>query len=57
MSRANNIHHARVLITESRRRGRTQFAFKLLEWAGNARRRAMAVNVAPAQGDLFGGVA
>lgn len=55
MSRAANLHQALVYLTESKRRGRSSFAFLLLTWAGNARRRAMAVKAAPAQGDLFGG--
>lgn len=55
--RTSNLHQARVYLTESKRRGRSSFAFLLLTWAGNARRRAMAVKAAPAQGDLFGGAA
>lgn len=55
--RADNLHQARVYLTESKRRGRSSFAFLLLTWAGNARRRAMSVTAAPAQGDLFGGAA
>lgn len=46
------IHHARVLLVESRKRsamaaygkGHRAFAFTLLEWAGNARRRALALS-------------
>lgn len=38
--REASLHCARVYLTESRRRGRQPFAFVLLEWAGNARRRA-----------------
>jgi hypothetical protein len=41
---------ARALIAESKARGRSGFAFLLLTWAGNARRRAMAE---PAQRGLF----
>ena len=54
--RQSHIHVARVYLTESHRRGRDPFAFTLLQWAANARRRAMA---APAneQLDLFGGTA
>lgn len=55
--RASNLHQAHVYLTESKRRGRSSFAFLLLTWAGNARRRAMVVKTTPAQGDLFGGVA
>ncbi|MFA6903353.1 MAG: hypothetical protein WC236_09745 [Gallionellaceae bacterium] len=53
--RASNLHQARVYLTESKRRGRSSFAFLLLTWAGNARRRAMSVKAEPAQRDLFGG--
>lgn len=35
------LHCARVYLIESKRRGRNPFAFVLLEWAANARRRAM----------------
>lgn len=51
MTRDVYIHTARVLIAESRARGRTPFAHTLLRWAANARRRAMS---APEQGRLFG---
>jgi hypothetical protein len=59
MSRALHIHTARVYLAQSRhftRRARG-FSFVLLQWAANARRRAMAVNTSPVQGDLFGGKA
>jgi hypothetical protein len=56
MSRSANIHQARVYLTESKRRGRSSFAFLLLTWAGNARRRAMESKPAKVQGELFGGV-
>lgn len=49
---ADALHTARVLLAESKARGRTPFAFLLLTWAGNARRRAMAER-APAQRGLF----
>lgn len=55
--RASNLHQARVYLTESKRRGNSPFAFLLLTWAGNARRRAMALKTMPAQGYLFGGAA
>ena len=55
MTRANNLHQSRVYLAESKRRGSSSFAFLLLTWAGNARRRAMVVKIVPAQGDLFGG--
>lgn len=46
-----SLHCARVYIQESRRRGRTDFAWTLLRWAANSRRRAMQ---GPKQADLFG---
>lgn len=55
--RASHIHSARVYLAQSRhftRRARG-FSFVLLQWAANARRRAMATNTGPVQGDLFGG--
>lgn len=57
--RATHIHTARVYLAQSRhftRRARG-FSFVLLQWAANARKRAMAVNTSPVQGDLFGGKA
>lgn len=51
--RATTIHCARVYLAESRRRGRQGFAFVLLDWAANARRRAMAMPREAAQGRLF----
>lgn len=55
--RAFHIHYARVILREARARRdqRGGFFFSLLEWAGNARRRAAAINLKPAQMDLFGG--
>lgn len=56
VDRASHIHTARVYLAQSRhftRRARG-FSFVLLQWAANARRRAMAVNTSPVQGDLFG---
>lgn len=41
-NRAQHIHCARVYLAEARRRRRQSFGFVLLEWAANARRRAMA---------------
>lgn len=57
--RASHIHTARVCLAQSRHfTGRARgFSFVLLQWAANARRRAMAVNTSPIQGDLFGGKA
>lgn len=48
--RDQHIHCARVYLAEARRRRRQSFGFVLLEWAANARRRAMAVRV---QRELF----
>lgn len=50
------IHCARVYLRESRARRSTHraFSFRLLDWAGQMRRRAMTRGL-PAQGDLFGG--
>lgn len=48
--RAFEIHLARVYLTEAKRRRGQSFGFVLLEWAGNARRRAMAARM---QGELF----
>ncbi|WEK42937.1 MAG: hypothetical protein P0Y64_16590 [Candidatus Sphingomonas colombiensis] len=49
------IYYARVLMREARARRRARsFSAALLEWAGNARRRALAINISPAQPDLFG---
>lgn len=57
--RAALIHAARVYLAQSRHfTGRHRgWSFVLLEWAGLCRRRAMQAMRAPAQGDLFGGVA
>jgi hypothetical protein len=41
---------ARVYIAEAKRRRGQPFAFTLLQWAANARRRAASE---PKQGDLF----
>lgn len=51
--RAACIHAARVYLAESHRRGRTPFAFTLLDWAANARRRAQAVPSQPDQLEMF----
>ena len=48
--RATDIRCARVYLAESRRRGRQPFAWTLLNWAANARKRASA---APRQTELF----
>lgn len=49
-----SLYAARVYLREAQAR-RGPFAHTLLKWAANARRAALAVNVAPAQPDLFGG--
>lgn len=49
-SRDTLIHCARVYLAEAQRRRGTAFAHTLLEWAGNCRRRVMAL---PRQGTLF----
>lgn len=45
-----DLHIARVYIAEARRRRGQRFAFTLLLWAANARKRAMSE---PKQRDLF----
>lgn len=52
------IHCARVYLAQSRHfTGRHRgFSFRLLDWAGQMRRRAMTRDL-PVQGDLFGGAA
>jgi hypothetical protein len=55
--RSSELFTAKSLLRESKirfARGQRGFAFLLLEWAGNARRRAMR---APHQFDLFAGIA
>lgn len=53
--RQSCIHCARVYLAQSRHfTGRHRgFSFRLLDWAGNQRRRAMALRDAPAQQSLF----
>lgn len=53
--RAINLHCARVYLREAqaRRTSNPRFAATLLTWAGNARRRAAAIDVKPSQGELF----
>lgn len=50
------IHCARVYLAQSRHfTGRHRgFSFRLLDWAGQMRRRAMTLRDTPAQADLFG---
>ena len=50
--RATNIFTARAYLAEARRRRGQPFAWTLLAWAANARRRA-AAGREPAQGGLF----
>lgn len=54
--RASLIQTARVYLAQSRHfaQRHRNFRFVLLQWAANARRRAMAINTSPVQGDLFG---
>ena len=49
--RDTELHVARVLLAEAMRRRHQAFAFTLLEWCGNARRRALA---SKRQRELFG---
>lgn len=54
--RSAEIHTARVHLAESRKRlamGHRGFAFTLLAWAANARRRAVALSSESRQMDLF----
>jgi hypothetical protein len=54
-AREIEIHTARVLVAEARKRRGTRFAATLLQWAANARKRAAALpGTAPIQPDLFG---
>lgn len=56
--RAMYIHCARVYLAESRKRQHQRaFSFTLLDWAGNARRRAAAQPRDAMQTDLFSGAA
>ena len=50
MTRAQHIHAARVYLAEAKRRRSQSFGFVLLEWAANARKRAM---LAQQQRELF----
>lgn len=50
--RATAIFAARAHLAEARRRRGQSFAWTLLEWAANARRRAAAARE-PVQGGLF----
>lgn len=55
--RALKLHIARVYLREAQVRSGTRFAATLLGWASNARREALAIDVRPAQPDLFGSAA
>lgn len=53
--RAVLIRICRVHLREARaRREDRSFSATLLDWAGNTRRRAAAIDIRPAQADLFG---
>lgn len=58
MTRIDLIHQARVYLRESRQRNsnpaQRSFAFTLLRWAGECRKRAAAMRDDPDQLDLFG---
>lgn len=52
--RTYQIHYARVMLAEARRRrGFNGMHANLLEWAANARKRAAAIDTSDAQKDLF----
>lgn len=53
MSRETAIFAARAYLAEARRRRGQPFAWVLLDWAANARRRAAAASREPVQGGLF----
>jgi hypothetical protein len=57
MTRESSIPAARVYLVQSRHFTKLHrgFSFVLLAWAGSARRRAMAIDNGPQQGNLFGG--
>mgnify|MGYP006958833793 CR=1 FL=1 len=50
--RDRDLHQARVYLQQSRATPHRAWSILLLEWAGNARRRAMSP-AATVQGDLF----
>lgn len=52
-SRATAIQSARVYLTEARNRRGQAFAWTLLQWAANARRRAAQAGRQPVQQGLF----
>lgn len=49
------LYYASVLLREARARRGSTFAAVLLAGAGRARREALAIDLRPAQSDLFGG--
>lgn len=51
--RAALIHCARVYMREAHARRGSSFASTLAGWAANARRQAAAIDLRPAQQDLF----
>lgn len=54
MSRAQELHQARVYLTQARATRFRWWKVVMVEWAGNRRRKAMAMSE-PVQADLFGG--
>jgi hypothetical protein len=50
--RAVQLHCARVYLREARSRRGTAFSTTLLQWAANARRRSLAIDLRPAQREL-----
>jgi hypothetical protein len=46
-------HTARVFLTEARRRKGSDFSKTLIQWARNARRRALTLVLKPKQWELF----
>ena len=52
-ARITAIHAARAYLNEARHRRGQNFAWTLLTWAANARRRAAQANRQPVQGGLF----
>ena len=51
--RVTAIHAARAYLNEARHRRGQNFAWTLLTWAANARKRAAQTNRQPVQGGLF----
>lgn len=53
--RAALLHCARVYLREARARRGSSFSSTLASWAARARREAAAIDLRPAQQDLFAG--